>query len=221
MANFADSRRMLKMMKSSWGEDTEFDYIILDYFFSPEGWARTRWTDAFYKNTLPMLVTADILKPNGSIYLPNLECVEELLHCYEKSLSEHYIWDHVSRPKDNPLYRATDKVTDDLLKCPDMLTNESQMQPLNNFSDTPFIILKRLNRSYLKRDASGEVIRRAASKYHPLVGAESSPRKTESCGSLTDTEGNSVSSSPVSESKRKKMTSRNNEIKRLVHHLSG
>ena len=34
-ANFADARRMLKSMRSKWGNDVEFDKIILDYFFSP------------------------------------------------------------------------------------------------------------------------------------------------------------------------------------------
>ena len=34
-ANFADARRMLKALKSSFGESTIFDHIILDYFFSP------------------------------------------------------------------------------------------------------------------------------------------------------------------------------------------
>jgi len=171
-ANFADPRRMLKMMNSRWGENHEFDYVILDYFFSPEGWARTRWTDAFYQKTLPMLVESDVLKPNGAIYLPNLECVAGALDCYEKSLSEHFSWNFVNRPKDNPLYRATERCEDELLRCPDKLTNESQMAPLHNFSDTPFIVLRRLNRSYLKRSATGEVIRKAASRYHSVVKAD-------------------------------------------------
>ena len=34
-ANFADSRRMLKSIKDTWGNDISFDLIILDYFFSP------------------------------------------------------------------------------------------------------------------------------------------------------------------------------------------
>lgn len=34
-ANFADSRRMSKALRSTFGEDIIFDHIILDYFFSP------------------------------------------------------------------------------------------------------------------------------------------------------------------------------------------
>jgi len=167
-ANFADSRRMHKMMRSKWG-NIEFDNIILDYFFSPSGWARTRWTEAFFKDTLPMLVTSDILKPNGSIFLPNLDCVEELLYAYEKILGEHFMWDKISKPAQNPLYRSTERCQKELLKCPDMLTNATQMLPLHDFSPTPFIILKRMNRSYEKRNASGELIRRGAVVHFPTI----------------------------------------------------
>ena len=34
-ANFADARRMLKSMRTKWGDEIEFDSIILEYFFSP------------------------------------------------------------------------------------------------------------------------------------------------------------------------------------------
>ena len=33
-ANFSDCRRMMRTMDSKWGE-TQFDHVILDYFFSP------------------------------------------------------------------------------------------------------------------------------------------------------------------------------------------
>ena len=194
MANFADSRRMLKQMTAKWGNERgEFDHIILDYFFSPEGWARTRWTDGFYQKTLPMLVSADILKPNGRIYLPNLECVDGALECYGKELSEHYTWDYVRRPKDNPLFRATERVSEELMKCPDNLTNDSQMLPLLNYSDTPFVVLKRVNRSYEKRDANGNVIRKAASKFAPVLQYESSGT---SCGSLSDSDTSQENNTP-------------------------
>jgi hypothetical protein len=34
-ANFADARRMSKALKSSFGDNQEYDHVILDYFFSP------------------------------------------------------------------------------------------------------------------------------------------------------------------------------------------
>lgn len=44
-------------------------------------------------------------------------------------------------PKLNPLYAATEKVEIELLMCPDALTNETQLRPLLNFSDSPFYVL--------------------------------------------------------------------------------
>jgi hypothetical protein len=178
------------MMITKWGDDLAFDFIILDYFFSPCGWARTRWTEAFFKTTLPMLVTSEFLKPNGSIYLPNLDCVEELLVCFENQLAEYYMWDRVREPEQNPLYGATMKCEAELLLCPDRLTNDTQMHPLKMFSKTPFIVLKRLNRSYEKRDASGAVIRRAA-VVHPLRLSITPP-------TTPDTDKESLGSSPDS-----------------------
>ncbi len=193
-------------MRAKWGDDLAFDYIILDYFFSPCGWARTRWTEAFFKTTLPMLVTSDFLKPNGSIYLPNLDCVEELLACFENQLAEHFMWDRVSEPKQNPLYRATMKCEAELLLCPDRLTNDTQMLPLRVFSKTPFIVLKRLNRSYEKRDSSGAVIRRGA-VVHPRVLSITPP-------SSPGTDKESSGSSPESiEGRGKRKRSR--EVDRL------
>lgn len=176
------------MMQTKWGEAMEFDYIILDYFFSPAGWARTRWTEAFFKNTLPMLATSNILKPNGSIFLPNLDCVEELLTAYADILEEHFMWDRVKNPLQNPLYKSTERCQKELLLCPDMLTNATQVLPLNEYSDTPFIIFKRLNRSYEKRSASGTLIKRGAAVNYPQLTPPSSP------GGSTDREASSPGS---------------------------
>jgi hypothetical protein len=34
-ANFADTRRMMKALRKTFGHDLSFDHVILDYFFSP------------------------------------------------------------------------------------------------------------------------------------------------------------------------------------------
>ena len=44
---------------------------------------------------------------------------------------------------DHPLYAATQAVNDDLLRCPDTLTNDTQLAPLLAYSDTPFLVLTR------------------------------------------------------------------------------
>ncbi len=73
--NFTIARRLNHALQSSF-QATDFDAIILDYFMSPGGWARDRWTKSFYDETLPKFAEDNILKPGGSIWLPNLQCVE-------------------------------------------------------------------------------------------------------------------------------------------------
>ena len=141
-ANFADARRCLKAMRKNWGTKS-FDHIVLDYFFCPEGWAKERWTEGFFKLTLPKLAQEGILSQSGSIWLPNLKCVDDLLIKYEALLDEHFIWDVVPKANMNPLFKATNKVEKELLSCPDSLTNETQLLPLD---DCPFIILKHRHR---------------------------------------------------------------------------
>lgn len=139
-ANFADTHRMLKAMDCTWGPDMNFDIIVLDYFFSPAGWASVRWSESFFKSTLPAFVTGNRLAPDGAVWLPHVRHVDEMFEKFSTELSEHYQWELVNAPTRNPLYLATDKVTAELLKTPDFMTNESQIKPL---LDKPFYQLKR------------------------------------------------------------------------------
>jgi len=141
-ANFADARRMFRSMNMRW-KGVQFDHIILDYFFSPVGWARERWTEAMFRETLPQFVTDNVLSKDGEIWLPNLECVQELIHSYSDVLLPHYTLELVADPLLNPLYLATEAIEDDLMRCPDTLTNETQIRPLWAFSKTPFYRLRR------------------------------------------------------------------------------
>lgn len=143
-ANFADARRMFRSISTRWG-DVQFDHIILDYFFSPVGWARERWTEAMFRETLPQFATDNVLRKDGEIWLPNLECVQELMENFADVLQPHYTWDLVADPLKNPLYLATEAIEDELLRCPDILTNETQIRPLWAFSKTPFFRLRRRN----------------------------------------------------------------------------
>jgi len=150
-ANFADARRMFRSINSRWGSDVQFDHIILDYFFSPVGWARERWTEALFNQTLPQFAIDNVLKKDGEIWLPNLECVRELMESFADVLVPYYTWDLVCEPKMNPLYLATEAIEEDLMRCPDVLTNETQIRPLWAYSKTPFFRLKR--REVLVRSA--------------------------------------------------------------------
>ena len=141
-SNFADARRMFRSIGDRWGMTIQFDSIVLDYFFSPVGWARERWTDNLFRETLPQFVTDDVLKESGSLWLPNLKCVEELILEHADVLIKYYTWELVQDPLRNPLYLATEAIEDELLKCPDSLTNETQIRPLDDFSSTPFYEFK-------------------------------------------------------------------------------
>lgn len=149
-ANFADSRRMLQCIRKKWSttapdghvELPKFKSIMLDYFFCPLGWARTRWDIKFFRDTLPLLASEGLLLPGGTIWLPNLPCISGPLDDMYSFLSTMYA---ISVPQDyqsgNPLYEATDHVEDELKRCPDILTNETQVRTLLTYSDRPFICL--------------------------------------------------------------------------------
>lgn len=138
---------MASSIEEIWENDNvlknKFNTIILDYFFSPAGWARERWTEPFFGKTLPYFAESNLLKENGTIWLPHLEVVSELLEQFKDEISKYYKIIHVQNPKENPLYYATDYVANDLRKCPDNLTNLTQMKPYDAYSDSPFICLKR------------------------------------------------------------------------------
>lgn len=122
-----------------------------------------------FRDTLPQFAWDNVLAADGQIWLPNLKCVQELLAAYKKQLSKYFEWELVGDAKANPLYRATEKVEKELLMCPDSLTNETQIRPLNDFSDTPFYVLTR------KHDAPrGE----PSSNIYVDTDEDSSPRKS-------------------------------------------
>eukprot|EP01039_Chlorochromonas_danica_P000646 gene646-701_t len=146
-ANFADQRRMFKAMKSKWGDNKpHFQHVILDYFFSPIGWARERWSAPFFTDTLPALLQEDFLTSDGKIWLPNLQCITESLSDAHDILMKHFKIRLASSADmhANPLYSATNLVERELLSCPDALTNETQMRPLLEHSIYPFYVLERV-----------------------------------------------------------------------------
>ncbi len=91
---------------------------------------------------MPAIATESILSPGGKIWLPNLQCIEESLEEHSDSIKEHFTIRLVSNAKENPLFAATEQVTEELLRCPDNLTNETQMKPLLSHSSSPFYVLE-------------------------------------------------------------------------------
>jgi len=155
-ANFADHLRMFKSISNRWPDimsGTGFGMIILDYFFSPAGWVEHRWTENFFRKTLPFLAEKNVLTEGGLIWLPHVNHVNKMLEVNRTYLEENYVWQEIRDPTRNPLYRATDNVIRDLQLCPDNMTNETQRRPLME-SGTPFFVLRRLKASELLDSSS-------------------------------------------------------------------
>jgi hypothetical protein len=95
-----------------------------------------------FENTLPLFATQGIISKSGKIWIPNLSCTSELLENYSASLSPYYTWHLAEDAKSNPLYLATEDVEEELLQCPDSLTNETQIRPFLNYSKFPFYVLQ-------------------------------------------------------------------------------
>ena len=90
-----------------------------------------------------MLAENDLLKKGGKLWLPNLDCVQCSLGDYKEEIEKYYTIEAVEDPNMNPLYAATENVETELLRCPDSLTNETQLRPLLIYSTTPFLLLSR------------------------------------------------------------------------------
>lgn len=82
-----------------------------------------------------------MLKKGGTVWLPYLQCVQDSIKVFKNDLSPYYFTQLIPNPRKNPLFVATDIVESELIRCPDMLVNETQIRPLNDFSDTPFCVL--------------------------------------------------------------------------------
>lgn len=90
-----------------------------------------------------------------------MDCIQEQLDD-KKSLLAPYFDIKLVKESENPLYAATDNVEEELLRCPDILTNETQIRPLLDFSDRPFYVLE------VKGDNNGVVSNDAVNIVTPV-----------------------------------------------------
>lgn len=149
-ANFGQPRRMLKAMAEKWGDSLLLDHIILDYFFSPVGWARDRWTDGFFAETLPELAKRNVISVGGKVWLPNLQCIIESIDRFREYINEFYTVLAVADPMQNPLFVATENAYDEMMRCPNPPSNKAQL----DLADPTFPFLALV----LKDRANGEQI---------------------------------------------------------------
>jgi len=140
-ANFNSDRGLLKQLQLKWGDDIKFIHIILDYFFCPIGWTRSRWLPSFFSKTIPMMALK-LLSPAGILWLPHLQHVTESINLNRPSIENYFIVHEIDEPMKNPLYVATENATDELKRCPDQYLNENQFQPLLIESRFPFYALQ-------------------------------------------------------------------------------
>ena len=141
--NFSDSARMMRCLPLSWEwlSQSGFDSIYLDYFFSPAGWRQERWQQGFFQRTLALLGERNIINVGGCIWLPNNDYVNKMITLHEPELIEHFEVVEVESARRCPLFKATDQALDQLMLCPDNMTNETQGKYLDQAF--PFICLIR------------------------------------------------------------------------------
>ena len=101
------------------------------------GWARERWTDPLFTCTFPTWARTGRLGKGCKIWLPNLQCINDLISDHFKELTPYFIISTVEDPLLNPLYRATENCEDKLLLCPDKF-----LPPLIAISTQPFFVLE-------------------------------------------------------------------------------
>ena len=109
-----------------------------------------------FQDTIPRLAEDDVICRGGNIWLPNLQCVQDSVNKNKHILDKYYTVRMVSQPNSNPLFMATETVEDKLLLCPDKLTNDTQMRPLLEHSNTPFLVLKR--RPWVPTEGSVDIV---------------------------------------------------------------
>lgn len=167
--NFCDIRRMMQWIEKVWGGsaltegdedvpstlwDNEFDFdsIILDYFFSPAGWTEIRWKETFFTETIPTWAENGLLTQSGTVWLPNLRHVDQMLKKHRKRLDKYFVVHKIRNPMLNPLYAATevDECNEQLLRCKEKVLNATQLPYLLSYSEFPFYCLERISVSTME-----------------------------------------------------------------------
>lgn len=106
---------------------------------------RENITSAFFSEVIPYFLANDkILKPGGEIILPNIPYVAEQLSNAFKFILPLAQWVRVAQnPKRNPLVVATGLMEDELSRSSSNVCNASALPVLLNYTEDPFIIIKK------------------------------------------------------------------------------
>ncbi|GMH70443.1 hypothetical protein TrRE_jg627, partial [Triparma retinervis] len=105
-------------VKEKWCLDDPNPYtqIILDYFWSPPGWAEQHWTENFFSSSLHNL--ASILAPNGCVYLPFQEHTFNMCVKHIHKIRENYSVTFLKKSELNEiaLWRYTQDIDEDVMQ---------------------------------------------------------------------------------------------------------
>ena len=137
----ACSPRFMRELRGVFGADIQFDSVQIDYFRSPAGWFKTRWSMNFWQRTLPDLLKDQILRPrpaSGSygktpslVILPNQPGLESFLRSVDELTQIFEVWKLPN--KQNPLYKASGlaQVEEALTSLRDKHTNTTECRDLD------------------------------------------------------------------------------------------
>jgi hypothetical protein len=97
-----------------------------------------------FTDTFPTLAQSGILAPHAKIWLPNMQCIQISLQDFKSELEPYFSISLEENVSLNPLYVATENAEDELLMCPDLITNKTQTIPLKNHagSNSLFYVLE-------------------------------------------------------------------------------
>ena len=93
-----------------------------------------------YTEILPILASKGAIPIGGEVWLPHIPCVKERLDRLWDSLQPWFSRHSVTDPSQNPLYRASALVEEDILASGDRFTNGSALMSLDQ--NSPFIMLR-------------------------------------------------------------------------------
>lgn len=85
-----------------------------------------------------------MMKQNGRIILPRIQCIDDGISQAREAIESFYDVSYlgVDELDLHPLYKATERVAPWLEMCPEVYTNETQMKPYYDYSESPFCVLK-------------------------------------------------------------------------------
>jgi hypothetical protein len=130
---------LLEKMDRLW-TGKSFKHIIMDYFYTPSAWHAERWSEKMYTITLPILAAKGAIPLHGEVWLPHIICIADRLERLWNDLKKWYTKHIIVNPMENPLFRASAEVHDELIADDNPFTNDTALKELRK--DAPFIVLR-------------------------------------------------------------------------------